>query len=74
MQSTNHTPTLVDCVREEPMKALAITLGVGIVIGLLPLRLLRAAIGLAGPSLVYLGMTRVRDFCATQETTAPLRE
>ena len=67
MHSYNHTPTLADCVRDEPMKSLAITLGAGIVIGLLPLRVIRAALSLAGPSLVYLGVTKVRDFCAAQD-------
>ena len=67
MHTSNHTSTLADCVRDEPMKALAITLGAGIIIGLLPRSVIRAALSLAGPSLVYLGVTKVRDFCASQD-------
>ncbi len=68
MNYPNQTSTLADCVRDEPLKALAITLGAGIVIGLLPLRVMRSVLGLAGPSLIYLGVTKVRDFCAAQDT------
>ena len=68
MEASTHTPNLADCVRDEPKKALAITLSAGIVLGLLPLRVIRAALSLAGPSLIYLGVTKVRDFCVTQDT------
>lgn len=66
MHTSNHTPTLADCVRDEPMKTLALTLGAGILVGILPRGVIRAALSLAGPSLVYLGVTKVRDFCVSQ--------
>ena len=67
MHASNNTPTLIACLRDEPMKLLALTLGAGIVIGLLPRRAIRSALSLAWPSLVCLGVTKVRDFFAAQD-------
>lgn len=70
MYASNNTPTLIACLRDEPMRLLALTLAAGFVIGLLPRRVIRSALGLAGPSLVYLGVTKVRDFFAAQDADA----
>lgn len=72
--------TLADikaCAQREPGKAVAIALGVGLFINLLPSRALASTVTVVGaalvrPILLSLGVTKAMELCCQKQTPIPL--